>query len=85
LGLLKALNDASSPSSRSTAVAYSATEALSNIAPPELMLNLSEILRKIPNHFLLWDILSIISAIQERCGYYNHAIATTNGQAEEMH
>jgi HEAT repeat protein len=74
--LLKALDDATTGG---TGVVYSIAEALQKIAPPELMPTFSEILLTTSNRFLLWAKLGIIVAIQERCGYYNHAIATRNG------
>ncbi|MEH2462171.1 HEAT repeat domain-containing protein [Nostoc sp.] len=66
--LLKALDDENSD------VAGYTSYLLERKGIPELLPNLCEMILTVKNH--IYSILEVISALQERCQYYNHAIAT---------
>jgi hypothetical protein len=59
-------------------VSYRAVEALEKIAPPELLPDVLERLVSTTNSYSHMDVLFYkISTIQERCGYYNYALAVS--------
>jgi len=71
VALRQALND------EDFRVRYSAAEALGDIGSPELLPELCEMLLKTVDNYELNTVLDAIASLQERCGYYNYAIATS--------
>jgi len=58
-------------------VRYTAAEALGRIDNSELLPELSSMLLTTTDNYELSTLLDAIAAIQKRCGYYNHDLATS--------
>lgn len=71
MALEQALNDSDSR------VRYSAAETLGKIGSPRLLAQLRQMLYTTTDNYELSTILNAIASIQERCGYYNHDVATS--------